>query len=63
MKKYARKGTVFNPCSVEAQPARSDNSLKGYLDLNDQDAKGLPRLDLEAPVIYRGEHYCTRNAS
>ena len=56
-KKNVRKGTRENPNTLSAQPPGSDNSLKNYLHLTELDAPLLPRLDLNSPLIFRGELY------
>lgn len=58
--KPAPRGSVQKTQSnaMEMQLPGSDNGLKPYLLLDANDAKTLPRLDPESPVVYRGELYC-----
>ncbi|KAJ5528790.1 hypothetical protein N7527_002183 [Penicillium freii] len=53
-----RRGTRVNKYSLSAQPPVPSNGLRTYLQLTEDDAPQLPRLDLESPRIFRGELYC-----
>ncbi|KAJ6138214.1 hypothetical protein N7471_004700 [Penicillium samsonianum] len=57
-KKNARRGTRVNPNRLNVQPKGSDNSMKSYLTLTEEDAPLLPRLELSSPVVFRGELHC-----
>jgi hypothetical protein len=43
---------------VEEQPMGSDNGLKPYLSIDPADFHKAPRIDVENPIIYRGEIFC-----
>ncbi|KGO37442.1 Zinc finger, C2H2 [Penicillium expansum] len=55
-KKNVKRGTRVNNFSLGAQPPVT--GLKKYLQLTELGAPQLPRLDLNSPIIFRGELYC-----
>ncbi|KAJ5499987.1 hypothetical protein N7453_009038 [Penicillium expansum] len=55
-KKNVKRGTRINNFSLGAQPPVT--GLKKYLQLTELGAPQLPRLDLNSPIIFRGELYC-----
>ncbi|KAJ5821100.1 uncharacterized protein N7525_010384 [Penicillium rubens] len=53
-----KRGTMVRVQGVEEQPMGSDNGLKPYLSVDPADFHNAPRIDVENPIIYRGEISC-----
>ncbi|KAJ6156292.1 hypothetical protein N7497_005177 [Penicillium chrysogenum] len=53
-----KRGTMVRVQGVEEQPMGSDNGLKPYLSIDPADFHKAPRIDVENPIIYRGEIFC-----
>ncbi|KAJ5245336.1 hypothetical protein N7489_005432 [Penicillium chrysogenum] len=53
-----KRGTMVRVQGVEEQPIGSDNGLKPYLSIDPADFHKAPRIDVENPIIYRGEIFC-----
>lgn len=57
-RKRAKRGTRVNKLSLSAQPPVPTEGMSSYLQLTEEDAPHLPRLDPESPQVFRWELFC-----